>query len=151
MAKATRRYRAAWEDRFNEPTWDDLCAGFSSELQQLCEELRRHILDVRGLKEQVRWCGLPWRWSLTFLSSKRDELAWAYLVPNPETPAVGLPLAADLAEAIAGDADSRRLRDAVSDAKRTNGCVWLNYPVSSRDELEDVLIVVNRKHEFEQA
>lgn len=151
MAKATRRYRAPWEDRFSEPTWDDLCSNFSKEINALCEELRQAILDVRGLKEQVRWCGLPWRWSLTFLSSKRDDVAWAYLVPRPETPAVGLPLETDLAEELLDDPASRRLKDAITDAKRTNGCTWLICPVSTRDELEDALVVISRKQEFEQA
>jgi hypothetical protein len=151
MAKATRRYRAAWEDRFAEPTWEDLSAGLPKELHKLCERLRQTILGERSMKEQVRWCGLPWRWSLTFLGNKRDDLAWAYLVPNPESPALGIPLPAELAHTMEQDTDSRRIRDTLTGAKRSSGVAWSSWPLSTPDELEDALTVITRKLEFEQA
>lgn len=151
MAKANRRYRAVWEDRFTEPTWEDLCACFSKEIADLCEELRQAILDDRVFREEVRWCGLPWRWSLAFVTNRQDDLGWAYLVPNPETPTLGMPLDVPCAESLIEDTESRRIKQTIAESKRTNGCVWVHWPVSTREELEDVLVVIHRKRAYERA
>ena len=84
MARRSNTHRSPWEDRFTSPTVDSLMDALEPEVVELAGMLREALGTEHGLQERLEWCGVPWKWSLTYRAERAagaDVLA--YLVPNP--------------------------------------------------------------------
>jgi hypothetical protein len=147
MPKGPRRYRLAWEDRFAQPSVNDLRDPFPKDLERLIDDARAALLAMRGLKEHILWQGIPWRWSMAFQCRKDDDIAWAYIVPDPhDGPCLALPMTTDCREQmLEHELPSKAAREHLTKAKQANGSVWTDWRFTTERELEEALEVVSLK------
>lgn len=147
MAGTATTGRSAWGDRFSEPTIAALRAELPKSATGLFDAARSEVLGLgEDVEERVVWQGLPWRWTMVFMSALHGDRALAYLVPNPVSLQLGVPLSAELL----GELDVRRvkktIRDGLMSARVVGSVHWASWELSSRGQLDEVLELVKVKH-----
>jgi hypothetical protein len=141
------RERIAWEDRFTAPTVDELLAGFGKQQLQLIEHAREGLLGFEGVTERVTWLGIPWRWTLAYGVDGSGDRPWAYLVPQPGKPLLALPMNADMVKALPMRRLPKFIRDVIAFSPRVAGVHWLQWELTGRGMVDEVLSLARRKHE----
>jgi hypothetical protein len=133
-----------WENRYRTPAAADLIA----ELEPAAAELFRHVrsgLTLCAMGEVLAWHGIPWRWSFRY-SLASDRTPVAYLVPQPDRAILILPLPASLASD--GEAKySRHIRDVVALTPPVGGVRWTHWPLSSRSQADELILLARRSAE----
>lgn len=140
--------RTPWEDRFRQPSLDDLTAHYNKQLSGLFDAARAKLLDFEGVDDSIRWQGLPWRWCLRFEAPGDPTDAWVYLVPDPLGPIVSVPLTMDMIESMPMKRLKKHVRDGVFLSKRVGEVIWATWQPTNRTQLDEVLDVAKRKHKY---
>lgn len=151
MGYTARKMRTAWEDRFRMPSFEDLRGHYNKQLASLVELTREKLLSFPGVSEAVSWEGLPWRWTLTFHFENDRSRPWAYLVPDPVSPKVSMPLTAEMIQTFPLHRMKKHIRDGVLLARVVGGVHWATFDVTSKAVLDDVLDLAKRKHQYVKA
>jgi len=149
MTKATLPKRAAWEDRWSEPTAETLLASLKDPVQNAMQWLLEQTHQLAGIEQQVRWYGTAWKWTieLTFTDAEGEDLGvLAYIVPNPELPVVSIPLT----QAVVDELPMRRLNKYIREGIRSAKCAvelhWANWTPTSKSDAEHLHDLLKRKH-----
>ena len=100
MVYAKPLSRIPWEDQFHTPSLDDLRSHYNRQLGQLVESARTKLLAYDGVREELEWMGLPWRWTMVYRCPDDPASAWAYLIPHREKPLIATPLTAEMIDAL---------------------------------------------------
>lgn len=139
-----------WRDRFRRPTDDQLIAGLDEQGTMLFKTARKWLLGVEDASEDLSWNGIPWRWSFAYwLSAKPapSDLPLAYLVPDPETPRLGLPMTAQVLAEVKPRKLSKTIREGLVHSTRVANVYWTSWDLQSKTGVQDVLDLVRIKHE----
>ena len=149
MSKATIPKRDAWEDRWREPTPDQLLEVLKdqhrSPLQWLVEQARQ-LADV---ELHMRWYGKAWKWTLelSFTDSEGNDLGvLAYVVPSPELPIVSIPLPTETYDELPMRRLNKYIRDGIRSAKRAVSLYWVSWTPASKSDAEHLFDLIKRKH-----
>lgn len=148
MGYSLKKTRLAWEDQFRIPTLDDLRNHYPKQLGNLISLARERFLQFEGVEEEILWQGLPWRWTLTYSCPEDPTRAWAYLVPDPEKPKISMPLTQDMVAALPMRRLKKFVRDGVLLARRVENVYWATWEITNRAQLDEVLDLAKRKHQF---
>jgi hypothetical protein len=140
--------RNAWEDRFKQPSADDLSAHYNKQLGALFEAARERLSGFDGVTEHVRWQGLPWRWCLRYETEGDPTDAWTYLVPDPAGPILSVPLTCDMIDAMPMKRLKKHVRDGMTFGKRVGDVVWATWQTTNKPQLDEVLDISKRKHKY---
>ena len=140
--------RCAWEDRFRQPSVDELKAHYNKQLGSLFEAARTKLLSFDGVTEEVLWQGLPWRWCLRYHREGDPTDAWTYLVPDPLGPVVAVPLTTEMIDSMPMKRLKKHVRDGVMFGKRVGQVVWASWQATNRTQMDEVLDVAKRKHKY---
>lgn len=140
--------RQAWDNRFETPTFELLQAHYNKQMGSLLAAARERLLSFEGVSEDVSWQGLPWRWTLVYTLSGDPTRAWAYLIPDPESPQVSMPLTEAMIEALPMRRLKKHVRDGINGARKVAETRWAWWMVANRPQLDDVLDIAKRKHDF---
>jgi hypothetical protein len=138
MPRRSTPARPPWEDRFSTPTPETLLGAIAPDRAPLAERIREHLSQTAGLTERLEWCGLPWRWALTY-RAESDDQPQAYLVPNPEAPSVVFRLSHEQFEALPVRKLSRHIRDGLAPARLVAGVCWPEWTFQSANQASDLL------------
>ncbi len=143
-ATQTARGRVAWTDKFSTPTLPTLLGDLEENHRAAVETLRKRLRQIKGVRERLCWMGIPWRWSLAFRVSGRDE-AIVYAILDPGGPWASLPMNADEVCAMDVDDLSRVQRDAILEGTKVGDRLWARFCLTSEREVEDLMEMVERK------
>jgi hypothetical protein len=138
----------AWENRFQEPSPEDLGSHYNKQVRNLIESARERLSGFEGVEEVVSWEGLPWRWTMKFRLPNDPTRAWAYLVPHPEGPQLAVPLTGEMIESLPLRRMKKHVRDGVAFGTRVDNVLWATWDIQTKSHLDDVLDVAKRKHKF---
>lgn len=140
MTKRSNPVRPLWEDRFAAPAVDDLLAALQPEFVGLTETLREAIALDPDLIESVRWCGLPWRWALSYrlAQNTNEQDAVAFVVPNPEAPAAVFRLTHEQFRDLPVKKLSRYIRDGLAQTRLVAGVCWPEWAFQSPAHVKDL-------------
>ncbi len=140
MTRRLNQSRASWDDRFATPSIEDLFAAIEPEMLALTQTLREAIHGNPELVESLRWCGLPWRWALTFTpaEAQSEQGAVAYLVPNPEAPSVVYRLTLEQAGELDLKKLSRFTRDGLAQARLVAGVAWPEWKYQTPNQIKEL-------------
>lgn len=138
MGYAPKRFRPAWEDRFTTPTPGELREGLNQEHSGLLEAARERLLGHPGTIENVRWQGLPWRWTLTYCIGSDAGKPWAYLVPDPTAPKLAIPLSMGVVGSLPLARMKKHVRDAVLQSRLVDGVYWAQWDITSKSQLGEI-------------
>ncbi|MEO1128465.1 MAG: hypothetical protein AAFX05_02020 [Planctomycetota bacterium] len=135
-----------WEDKFNEPSIDEVRSHYAKPERDLFDAARSRILEFPKVEESFGWLGLPWRWCFSYTLPGDPTRAWAYLVPDPASPRVAMPFTEDMLKAMPVHRFKRHLKDGLAAAVEVGGIFWATFEITSKSQLDDVMDVVKRKH-----
>lgn len=144
--KVTVSMRRAWDDRYRAPTAERLVAGVEAGHRELVVLLRRELAGLPGVREQIGWEGIPWRWSLGYRAPGVAR-ALAYLVPQPDRPLLVLPLPETVIEALTRAKISRPTRERILLSPAVGDARWTQWELSSKMQAEELLILARCSHE----
>lgn len=148
MGYAPKKTRSVWEDRFKTPTLDDLRQQYNRQTANLLDTALERLRGYGDLSEDLSWQGLPWRWTITFKSTKADSRAWAYVVPDPEKPKLAMPLTAEMVNAMPLHRMKKHVRDGVLLSRLVDGVYWATWDLTGKDQLKDILELADRKRKL---
>lgn len=138
--------RNAWEDRFKTPATQDLCEGINRQFSGLFDAARDRLRGFPGISEGLSWEGLPWRWTLTYRLPTDNGRAWAYLVPDPNKPQIALPLPIAMVSALPMHRFKKHVKDGVLQGRMVDGVYWATWDIASKQQLSEILELVQHKH-----
>lgn len=139
MGTLTVTTRSAWEDRFARPDAGALIEGVPKPQHQFMAHARERLLAIPGVREEVRWLGVPWRWSMVYLGPEARARPIAYLVPDPAKPRLAVPLAGDIVAALPLKKLPKFIREGLSLAPIVNAVRWCQWELPSKSAADDVL------------
>ena len=153
--RMSRICKLPWADKFHAPTLSQLKAHYNKEKCALFEATRERLLAIEGIREEIAWQGVPWRWSLVYTldgdESASTFKAWAYLIPDPERLQLCLTLTADQIHGIGVKRLKKWVRDGVVFARSVGGVCWPTFEISQKGQIEDVFELVDRKLKVQDA
>lgn len=149
MVRTVAKQRTAWEDKFRTPAFEDLRAHYNKPVGHLADLARGRLLAFGGIREEVSWQGIPWRWTLTYLGPGAGDEAFAYLILNPAAPQLSVPLPAEMVSTLPLRRFSRFIRDGIVFASRVRGVSWASWSISSKGQIEEVIEIATLKHRFQ--
>lgn len=145
----TKTLSSPWLDRFETPATDELLAAISEEYLMLTEVIRSNLLDMPNVTEQLQWQGLPWRWSLAYVtpSGPKDQ-ALAYLIPNPDSARIAVPLHESVFPKLMHPKGARCLRENLAQSSCVGHMVWSEWVLGSRILVDELTKLISLKMEI---
>jgi len=143
--------RSAWEDRWSQPSLNQLVDPIRDPYKKIFEQLIEEIGGCEDLEQSLTWYGDAWKWTLQFTQQNADghELGiLCYLVPKEEGPLVCVPLT----EQIIGRLPMKRLGKVVRDGIRSAKCAvethWATWSPNNASDMAQILDLIKRKHKL---
>lgn len=147
MARRSITHRSPWEDRFTRPTIDTLLAALEPEVVEVAETLRKALGTEHGLQERLEWCGVPWKWSLTYRATRAaGDDALAYLVPNPESPTAVFRLTHEQFNTLPLRKLSRHVREGLAPTRLVAGICWPEWRFQTATQADDLIELFGLLH-----
>lgn len=143
---ARSSHRPCWSDRFRTPTADDLLREYTKPVAAAVAVAREHLCTLAGIKEEIRWLGIPWRWTFVYRTEHESVgRATAYLIPEPAKPTIAVPMSAESLENLPARKFSRAVRDVLLHAPEVAGVRWPLWELQSKSQLEEIVRLVELK------
>ena len=149
MSKVVVSRRSTWEDRWREPTVEQLLADLKDHHRTPIEWLLEHAHNLGGVEQHLRWYGKAWKWTLelTFSDAEGQDLGTlAYIVPSPERPLVCVSLDADTYDQLPMRRLNKYIREGLRSAKRAVTLYWASWTPTSASDAEHLFDLLKRKH-----
>jgi len=140
MSNEQDHRRIAWLDQYNEPDLKSLRSALNAETRQLFDDMRKGLLAFDGIKEQSRWYGDCWHWTLAYEAPGLD-LPLAVLIPAPEDLKLAIPIDESFSSQISVSRMKRTVRDGFDLACEpydTRWGVWSLVPGTLQSDLLDL-------------
>ena len=143
-----------WEDRWAMPEVEQLLGPIEEQRRKVVDILIKQITAYPGVHQPLIWHGTGWKWTLQFsLYAEDGELidTMAYLVPNPESPVLCIPLKPSTVEKLPLKRLNRYIRDAIRVAKRAVDIYWAVWTPTAVTETEHLMDLIKRRHKIMMA
>lgn len=129
------------EDRFREPTIEQLRAGLHEDARDAFDRLRTHLAALDDVSESLGWHGGTWGWCLEYRAPGEDD-PMAMLAAMPEDPQLVMPLDPTFVETLPVRRLKRGVRDGLDlglEPFDVPWAIWSIHPPNLLDELSDLL------------
>jgi len=133
--------RPAWTDRFKTPDTAVLRGGLRSDARPLFDAIRKRLLELKGIREDIAWYGECWHWTLEYRTRLAPE-PLAVIVPSPEDLQLALPMDPEFTRSLPVQRMKRAVRDGlelVLEPYHSRWGVWSLTASSLIDELQDLV------------
>ncbi len=134
----------AWSNKFDKPEAGSLLDPLGETQTPLAEMVREKFSAIKGIREDLGWLGLPWRWTFAYRPRRKGSEPFLYFVPDPERPRVCIRLDADVVCSIELEKLSRTARDALAGATRVGTRVWAEIELTSKTQADDAIDLAER-------
>lgn len=152
MAKAAIPTRLPWEDRWNEPTLEQLLKVQKDQHRKPLTTVIEQVAELEGVEQNLIWYGPAWKWTIEFrlpeVVRNGEAEVLAYVVPNPETPLVSVPLRDETVDALPIRRLNKYIRDGVKSAKQAVELHWAVWTPSAQTDAEHLIDLIKRKHKL---
>ncbi len=136
--------RTLWCNKFERPDPEALIGPLGETEAPLAEMVREKFGAIKGVREDLGWLGLPWRWTFAYRPRRKGSEPFLYLVPDPDRPRVCIRLDADVVCSIEVEKLSRTARDALACATRVGARVWTEIELTSKAQADDAIDLAER-------
>ncbi len=146
--------RLPWQDRWNQPTVEQLLAPFKSETDQPLTRLVSKLDALDHAERAITWYGPAWRWTMHYSVADPDGVAdadantLAYLVPNNKTPAVSVPLHPDLIGQLPLKRMTKYVREGIRIAKCAVEIHWATWTPTNDSDADALADLLKHKHKL---
>ncbi len=125
-----------WHDRFASPTTDDLHRLYPDE-PEVFGCLLELIESRTGAPPAIEWRGIAWRWTLVYRRAG-DEEPWAYVIPSERCPILTFPAPANPLPPSDLKRMPRFIRESVLHAPRVGQVCWIESPVETPSQVQEL-------------
>ena len=145
----TKTLSSPWLDRFECPSPQALLDPLADEFAPLAQDIRQRFLRFPNVQESVQWQGLPWRWCLAYTAPLcPPDRALAFLVPEPESTRVAVPLDEADASALLTSRSARCLRENLAQSSQVGSVLWLEWVLGSKVLVDELSKLIKAKLEL---
>lgn len=151
MSKAAIPTRLPWEERWARPTLEQLLKPQKDQVRAPLTALIEQLGELEGVEQDLVWYGPAWKWTIQFrLADEADDEGsiLTYVVPNPETPLVSVPLRDETVEQLPIRRLNKYIRDGIRSAKQAVELHWAVWTPTSQSDAEHLLDLIKRKHKI---
>jgi hypothetical protein len=143
--------RLAWEDRWSQPTVDQLLDPLNPPHKRVFTQLMEHLESLDRVQKTILWYGDAWKWTLQYnlLDAKGHRLdTVAYLVPKADGPLICVPFADDQIERLPMRRLPKIVREGIRAAKCALSTHWATWQPSQASEAVQLTELVKRRHKI---
>lgn len=153
MSKAAYPTRLPWQDRWTEPTLEQLLdpiKGREAHYKAL-NSVMEGLEAFEGVERHIVWHGQGWQWCIEYTLDDHYEVgpespdAMAIIIPDPEQPVFCLPLHDKHIEQIPLRRVNRFIRDQIRSAKCSVEIHWCKWSPSAQTEVDHLMDLIKRK------
>ena len=149
MSKAAFNPPLPWQDRWNRPSLDQLLQPQKEQAAELLRSFIDQACQIEHVQTQITWYGTAWKWTITLAADDEagQELGHlAYVVPNPETPAIAVPLEPELYQGLGTKRLTKYIRDELRSAKWAYESYWTRFSPTNKSDVDGLIDLIRRKH-----
>lgn len=149
MNKTATPTRSVWEDRWSEPTVEQLLEGLKDHHRKPIASLLEQTHRLDGIEQHLRWYGKAWKWTveLTFRDTEGNDLGvLLYIVPNPDAPTVSIPLQGETYDQLPLRRLNKYIREGLRSAKCAVELYWAGWTPTSQSDADHLFDLIKRKH-----
>lgn len=143
--------RLPWQDRWNQPSMDELMEPINPQHRRALRTLADRVDDHDHVEQHLEWYGPGWHWTIQFdlkdPNGKQVETL-CYLVPRQEAPEVCVPLASTTLERLPLHRLHKFVRNGVRGAKRSVAYHWATWDLTASSEVDQLMDLIKRKHKI---
>ncbi len=151
MSRQVFKTRSPWEDRWSQPSLNQLLEPIRDPYKKAFEQLIEEIDDCDDLKQELTWYGDAWKWTLHYTQQDgdgREVGTLCYLVPRAENPLICVPLTSELIERLPMKRLGKVVRDGIRSAKCAVETHWATWSPSNSSDVAQIMDLVKRKHKL---
>ncbi len=153
MTKTSYSTRLPWQDRWTEPTLEQLLDPIKPKEAHFkaLNSVMSGIEGYEGIERRIIWMGDGWQWCIEYLLEDHHESgpeqpdAFGYIIPDPEQPVLCIPLSDGNIEQIPLRRVNRFIRDQIRSAKCSVEIHWCKWSPSAQTEVDHLMDLVKRK------
>ncbi|MEE9404616.1 MAG: DUF3788 family protein [Algisphaera sp.] len=141
----------AWEDRWNQPTFETLMAVQKEQHFNLLNNLLERTHAYEGVERSLVWYGDAWKWTIQYSfdpTTTGTTEPLAYFVPDPEKATFCIPLREEMIAALPTKRLNRYIRDGIRSAKCAVEIHWVKWTPTAMTEVEHLMDLIKRKHKM---
>ena len=149
MTRSATAARLPWEDRWTQPTAEQLLKAVNSESRSVLAKIMRALNGYDGVTQQVVWYGPGWNWTIQYqiqVAVDAPTNILCYLVPKRERPVVCVPLRARDINRLPVKRLNRIIREGIRNAKCAVTVSWATFTPSNESDAEHLVDLIKRKH-----
>jgi len=154
MTRAATKTRLPWEDRWSEPSLDDLLDPLNAQRRRQLELVIAELDDYEGLDRQIAWYGPGWFWTIQYRLKTGDVPAsdvLCYLVPKVDGPIVCVPLATEEIDGLPMKRLNKMVRNGIRIAKCAVEIHWATWSPNNQSEINHLIDLIKRKYKLAQS
>ncbi len=152
MTSTATRTRLPWQNRWDQPTIEQLLKPLIAQRRRLLELIMKEADQYPQVDQQIVWYGPGWNWTIQYaFKDKHDGLEsdiLCYLVANVETPLVCVPLS----DAEIAKLPMRRLNKLIRNSIRIAKCAvtihWAKWTPTNQTEIAHINDLIKRKYKL---
>jgi len=151
MAKTTLKSRLPWENRWEEPTVEQLLEPLAAHHRRAVDTIIKAIAEYDDVEMATIWYGPSWNWTLQFhfpASKGKEPLVLCYVVAKVGAPVVSIPLTDGQIEQLPMRRLNKLIREGIKTAKCAVTVHWANYTPNNQTEVSHLLDLIKRKHKL---
>ncbi len=151
MAKSLPKIRLPWENRWTQPTLEQLMAPLAAHHRKALETIFDEVREMPHVEMSLAWYGPSWNWTIEFrfadLKNPQPEVL-CYLVAKVGAPVVSIPLTDTQFDALPLRRLNKLVREGVKLAKQAVELHWANFTPVNQTEVTHLLDLIRRKHKL---
>lgn len=132
-----------WRDQFVVPHPDHLVEAIPADRLEPFRKLLAALEPLDGLAQEVRWMGIPWRWTLAFREPDEGDLA--FLVPDPERPRFAMPIPVGWIDGVDPRTLARPVREGLARARVVGQVAWAEWDLDAATLASDLALLVSER------
>lgn len=148
MSKNAPAALSPWENRWAQPSLEQLLDPYDDYKRKLLRQLIENLESFPGVTSGLIWHGTSWRWTLQFNLETSDghSQPLAFLVPNREVPLFCVPMTAETIAALPIRRLNRFIREGIRSARSAVHLYWAHFVPSAGTEVEYLTDLIKRLH-----
>lgn len=132
-----------WRDQFTVPHPDHLLEAIPPDRSAPARDLLASLDAIDGLSQEVRWMGIPWRWTLVFRDADHADVA--FLIADPERPAFAMPIPVGWIDGVDPSSLSRPVREGLARARVVGTVAWAEWALDAASLPADLTLLVSER------
>ena len=148
------RRRLPWEDRWAQPSLDQLVDPIESQPAEAIQSLMAQIEGLDRVHRSVTWYGPAWKWTIEYQlvnEAGQDLGVLCYVVPSTASPVVCVPMTVSVIERLPMRRLNRFIRNSVRSAKCAVAIHWALWNLNTPAEVVHLMDLIKRKHKLVSA